>query len=125
MIKDVGEFFKERSAWYKTINSVFCPILDEEVVFNSKGFYHLKYKSSGTKRPKKEQMYKIGLLPLVIPVIKKASEVHDYKKINSDSNKTTEIWELRALAGKQDTQVSVVLRRMGDGKIHFFSVWKK
>ncbi len=125
MIKNIEEFFKERRIWYKSIKAVFYPILDEDIVFNSKGFYHLKYKSSGTKRPKKEQLYKIGLLPLVIPVIKKATEIHDYKRINLDNNKYIDIWELRATAGKQYTQVSVVLRRIGDGKIHFFSVWKK
>ncbi len=120
------DFVEENRKWYKTVGEVFCPIIDESVVFNSKGFYHLKYKSNGTKRPSKEQKYKIGLLPLVIPVIKSATEIYEYKKIELESSdKIIEIWELRAVVGKQNTQVSVVLRRIGDGKIHFFSVWKK
>jgi len=124
-MQELKDFIEEKRVWYKTIGAVFCSILDEDIIFNSKGFYHLKYKSNGTKRRSKEQKYKIGLLPLVIPVIKMATEVHEYKKFELGDGKITEIWELRALVGKQDTQVSVVLRRVGDGKVHFFSVWKK
>ncbi|MEK7084097.1 MAG: hypothetical protein AAB932_02610 [Patescibacteria group bacterium] len=121
------ELLKERKAWYKNIKRLFCPILDEHVIFNSKGFYHLRYKSGGHERSKKEQMYKLGLLPLVIPVIKNASKIHQYKKeqYSKPLGKYYEIWELSEAVGQQNTMVSVVLRRIGDGNITFLSVWKK
>lgn len=120
-------FLREKRTWYKTIKKVYCPILNEYVVFNSKGFYHLRYDTFGKARSIKEQSYKLGLLPLVIPVIKNARKVHEYKKqqYSKPLGKYFEIWELRATAGKQNTEVSVVLRRIGNGNITFLSVWKK
>lgn len=127
MNESFADLLRKRRAWYKTIKLVPCPILNEDVVFNSKGFYHLRYDSFGKERKIKEQAYKIGLLPLVIPVIKKATKIHDYKKeqYSKPLGKYYEIWELRELVGeKNSTLVSVVLRRIGTGNISFLSVWK-
>ena len=121
------EFLKEKRAWYKTIGEVHCPVLNADIHFNSKGFYHLRYDSFGKARNIKEQKYKLGLLPLVIPVIKNATGVYEYKKeqYSKPLGKYFEIWELKEVAGKQDTTVSVILRRIGTGNITFLSVWKK
>jgi len=127
MTNKFSEFLREKRAWYKTIGKVYCPILNEHVLFNSKGFYHLRYDSFGKARSVKEQTYKMGLLPLVIPVIKNASKIHDYKKeqYSKPLGKYYEIWELKDMAGKGNAMVSVVLRRIGTGNITFLSVWKK
>ena len=122
------ELIKQRRAWYKTIGKIKCPILNEEVVFNSKGFYHLRYDSFGKARSVPEQQYKIGLLPLVIPVIKNVTKIFDYKKeqYSKPLKKFFEIWELRAVVGKSDPAlVCVVLRRIGNGNITFLSVYKR
>jgi len=118
---------QERRAWYKTIKKIYCPILNEEVVFNSKGFYHLRYDSFGKARTVKEQHYKIGLLPLAIPVIKKATKVHKYNKeqYSKPLGKYYENWELREVVGKQKIMVSVIIRRIGKGKIFFLSIMKR
>jgi hypothetical protein len=124
---EIKDFIKEKQAWYKTVGSVHCPILDEEIIFNSKGFNHLRYDSHHKERLVKEQVYKIGLLPLVIPVIKSATQIYEYKKeqYSKPLGKFYEIWELRAVVGeKTPTLLSVVLRRIGDGNITFLSVWK-
>ena len=120
------EFLKEKRAYFKTIGIVSCPILNENVIFNSKGFYHLRYDNHFKERPKREQMYKIGLLPLVPSVIKYATNIHEYKKkeYSKPLGKYYELWELRASVGKSKTLVSVVLRRIGNGNISFLSVWK-
>jgi hypothetical protein len=122
-----SDFLREKRTWYKTIGTVHCPILNEQVVFNSKGFYHIRYDSFGKARSIKEQSYKLGLLPLVIPVIKNATKIQDYKKrqYSKPLGKYFEIWELKEVVGAQKTTVSVVLRRIGDGNITFLSVWKK
>lgn len=124
---DFKQLLRERRAWYKTIGKVHCPILNEDVVFNSKGFYHLRYDGAKRERKVKEQMYKLGLLPLVIPVIANATRVVEYKKgqYSERLDKYYEIWELNAIVGQQNTSVTVVLRRIGTGNITFLSVWKK
>ena len=122
------ELLTQRRAWYKTVVKVKCPILNEDIVFNSKGFYHLRYDSFGKARSIPEQQFKIGLLPLVIPVIKNATKIFDYKKeqYSKPLGKYFEIWELREVVGEVDpVLVSVVLRRIGTGNITFLSVYKK
>lgn len=127
MATNFKDFLLEKSAWYKSVKTVHCPILNETVIFNSKGFYHLRYDSHGKQRTIREQKYKIGLLPLVIPVLQYATSIYEYKKeqYSKPLGKYYEIWELRALVGKKHPEiVSVVLRRIGDGNITFLSVWK-
>lgn len=120
-----NEFLKEKRAWYKTIGKVYCPILKEYVIFNSKGFYHLRYDTHEKQRAIREQKYKLSLLPLVIPVIKSAKSIFEYKKeqYSKPLGKFYEIWKLREPCGKVPTLVSVVLRRIGTGNITFFSVF--
>ena len=127
MAQSFDDFIKEKRAWYKTVEKVYCPILNQYVVFNSKGFYHLRYDSHGKRRDVREQKYKIGLLPLVIPVIQLATSIADFKKeqYSKPLDKYYEIWELKEVVGKQKALVSVILRRIGDGNITFLSVWKK
>ncbi len=123
---DFWEFMREKQAWFKTVKKIRCPIINEDVFFTSKGFHHLRYDSGGKERSKSEQKYKMGLLPLVIPVIKNAVNVYEYKKeqYSKPLGKYYEIWELREVVGKNKTLVSVVLRRIGDGNVTFLSVWK-
>ncbi len=122
---------KQRKAWYKTLSPLKCSILNEDVSFTSKGFNHLKYKG---KKPRsvKEYHQRLWLLPLIIEVIREADSIYDYvpPKYSKTYDKYQEIWELRG--NVQDSEVtngdtfniSVVLRRMGDGNIHFYSVWR-
>ena len=117
------ELLKERRKWYKKIGKVYCPILKEYVIFNSKGFYHLRY-SSGRERTIKEQMYKVGLLPLVIPVIKNVEKIEEYRKELSNG-KEVEYWILKEVVGSQNTMTKVILRRIGTGNITFYSVMKR
>jgi len=114
---------EKRRKWFKSIKKVYCPILKEEVHFTSKGFYHLTY-PGGKMRPIKEQMYKLGLLPLVIPVIKNAKKIEKYEK-SLVKGKEVELWILKEIVGRQGTLIKVVLRRVGTGKIIFLSVMKK
>lgn len=122
-----NELIREKRTWYKAVRKSFCPILKEDVFFTSKGFRHLLYDGLGHARSRKERMYKVGLLPLVIPVIKSATKIDDYKPpaYSEKLGKMIEFWALQSVVGKQKTQVTVVLRKIGTGNIHFYSVWKK
>jgi len=117
------ELLEERRKWYKKIGKVYCSILKEYVIFNSKGFYHLRY-SGDRERTVKEQMYKIGLLPLVIPVIKNVEKIEEYRKELSNG-KEVEYWILKEVVGSQNTMTKVILRRIGTGNITFYSVMKR
>lgn len=124
------ECLREKKAWYKSLDPLNCPILNEKVYFTSKGFNHLKY-SSGA-RAIKEYHYKLSLLSFIIPVIENSSTIFDYKqKVYSKRlGKYFEIWELREdvknefIGSNKVHNISVVLRRIGNGNIHFYSIWK-
>ena len=121
------ELLREKRAWYKTINKSYCPILNEYVFFNSKGFHHLMYDGTNRARTQKNRMYRLRLLPLVIPVLKNATSIFQYTNPTylNKLNKNVEYWELREIVGKQNTMVTVVLRRIGTGNINFYSARKK
>ena len=121
------DLIKQRRVLYKTFKRVHCPCLKEDVIFNSKGFYHLKYDSFGKSRSKKERMYRIGLLPLAIPVITSAKKIYRWtpKYYSKKINKYIEFWALKEVVGKQKTTVTVILRRVGDGHLTFYSIMKK
>lgn len=125
--KTYRELEKEMKALYKTLNKAYCPCLKEDVVFNAKGFHHLKYDGLNKMRKIKTQMYKMGLLPLAVPVIKKAIEIDKYipKRYLKNIGKYAEGWSLKAVVGKQKTIVKVILRRIGNGNITFLSIMKK
>ena len=118
----------KRRSWFKSIGCLNCPILDKDIYFTSKGFKHLLRDGTGRSRSIKDRMYRLGLLPLVIPVIQTATSVYDYRKDTTKKGKKYEIWELKEFVGKNTDNrplVSVVLRRNGTGKIFFYSVRKK
>lgn len=121
------KLIREKRTWYKAVRKSFCPILKEDVFFTSKGFRHLLYDGLGHARSRKERMYKLGLLPLVIPVIKSATKIEEYKPpvYSEKLGKMVEFWALQSIVGKQNTLVTIVLRKIGTGSIHFYSVWKR
>lgn len=125
--KKKEDFFNEKRAWYKTVKQVFCPCLQECIIFNSKGFHHLRFDSKGRQRSVKEQIYRLGLLPLVIPVIKNANKIFLYKppEYSKVFDKYVEYWALQEVVGKSNATVKVILRKIGDGNITFHSVMKK
>jgi hypothetical protein len=125
--KSYQALLNEKRVWYKAIQKVYCPILKEDIIFNSKGFHHLLYDGLGHARSLKERMYRLGLLPLAIPVIKTCTKIHEYTSpmYSKSLDKNVEYWVLKEKVGKQETLVTVILRRIGTGNITFYSIWKK
>lgn len=118
--------------FYKAINKINCPYFNQEVVFNSDGFHHLKY-SARRERDKKEQILKFNLLPLAVKIIKQSGTLQEYrpglitvgKKSQRDGlalAKKVEYWGFIAICGKNKMKIRVILRRIGDGNIIFWSV---
>ncbi len=121
-----AKLMKERRALYNTYKKCHCPLLGADIIFNARGFHHLKWDGLGHPRSLKEQMYRAGLIPLIIPVIGNATKVHDYRKYYSESaERYVEDWTLKEVVGKSKSTITVILRKAGNGQISFYSVWKK
>lgn len=122
-----NDLLNKKRLWYKAVQKSYCPILNEDIFFTSKGFHHLLYDGLGHARTNKERMYRLGLLPLVIPVLKSATNIDNYTPpaYSKKLDKNVEFWKLKEIVGKQKTLVTVILRRIGTGNITFYSTWKK
>lgn len=131
------EYFNEKKEKAKNLHeaqkSVNNPYLQSEVIFNSDGFHHLRF-SARRERNKKEQLLKFSLLPLAIKIIRASGTLQEYRKLlisvgkkGKDGlrrTKNAEYWGFIAIVGKIQSQIKirVVLRRIGDGNIIFWSV---
>ena len=112
--------------------SIFCPYFNQEITLNSDGFHHLQF-SSRRERNKNEQILKFSLVPLAINIIKKSGTIQEYRRglcsVGKRSEKDglalmkmVEYWGLVAITGNNSIKIRVILRRVGDGKIIFWSV---
>jgi hypothetical protein len=125
--KIVEEARKKYDAISKTVK---CTCLNREVYFNAKGFHHLLFDGSGHVRTLKERQYKLLLIPLIVPVLKNATDAiyrKSVERINrkkSSPKKEIEYWGLVARVGKTNIKVKIILRRVGNGNIIFWSVMK-
>jgi hypothetical protein len=134
VIDKFQKLLKERREDYNTWVPVYCLALREHVFFNAMGFGHLRFKVDGTPRNPKEQMYKLGLLPLVRPTVHNAVTIERYERrlapFNSKKKdgqkilKEIEYWAIVSTVGKRKSKIKVILRKIGTGKIHFWSVMK-
>ena len=110
---------------------IYCPYFSEHITFNSDGFHHLQF-SNRRERNKNEQNLKFSLLSLAIKIIKKSGTIQEYRtglcevgkkgKDGFTKTKNVEYWGLEAIVGENKIKVRTILRRIGDGKIIFWSV---
>ena len=117
---------------YDSQRTVFSPYFKEDITLNSDGFHHLRY-SARRERNKSEQILKFTLLPLGLHIVKTATTLQEYRKLlspvgekskrdGSIAMKMIEWWGFVAIFTKQEIKVRVVLRKVGEGNIHFWSV---
>src|SRR3989344_7928522 len=121
------ELLREERLKYKETAVAHCPIIGANVHFTSKGFHHLLFDGTGRPRSKKMRMYRLGLLPLLKPVLFNATKIEKYipPHYSAKLSQMVEYWNLKAVVGKQKTVVTVILRKVGNGNITFYSIWKK
>jgi len=131
------EYFKKRleetRQLYNLKKSINNPFLKSEVILNSDGFHHLQF-SARRERNKEEQLLKFNLLPLAFHVIKNSGTLQEYRKelvmIGKKSTreglrptKMVDYWGFIAIMGSSSQiKIKVVLRKIGDGNIIFWSV---
>lgn len=128
------QYFNERKektrAIYNAQKDIHNPYLKNQIIFNSDGFHHLQF-SARRERNKKEQLLKFNLLQLAIGVIKNSGTLQEYRKNlipisdkrkNGTLMKWVEYWGFVAIVGEKQIKIRVVLRRIGDGNITFWSV---
>ena len=128
-------YFLERKEKAKSLydaqKTLYNPYLKCQVIFNSDGFHHLQF-SARRERDKKEQLLKFSLLPLAIEIIRCSGTLQEYRKgfvpIGKKSKdgfartKEVQYWGFIAIVGDPQIKIRVILRRVGDGNVIFWSV---
>ena len=119
--------------FYKSIGEVNCPYFSANIVFNSDGFHHLQF-SAERERSKEEQMLKFSLLPAVPHILRNAGTIQEYrhtmepvgqKRFSDGAHEMREIeyWGIVAITkGERPIRIKIILRRVGNGNIVFWSV---
>jgi len=120
---------------YGKIESVQCPYFSKSIAFSSDGFHHLRYNTPGSERPKNAQLNKFALLPGVVEIISKSGTVQQYRKQwgsvgrkkgkdGAKIMKEMQYWTFEGILGqnKKMLRIKVVVRQIGKGEPHFWSV---
>jgi hypothetical protein len=102
---------------YKKWGPVHSSALGEDISFTMRGFKHLRFHLNNQLRNSREIIHKMNLLPFVRTILENATEIESYRKIRE-----IEYWSFIGTPNGSNRLVRVVVRRVGDGKIHFWSV---
>ena len=104
---------------------IHSPFFDEDIVLGAEGFRHLLLSAHG-ERTKAEQIQRFMLLPIGIQVLKTATTLQTYRRQLNGGRRngwvTVQWWSFVALFVKQDVKVRVLVRKLGDDRLHFWGV---
>ena len=127
------EVIEKAKMIYPLQGQIRCPYFHDDVVLTSDGFNHLQFKGNRMPRNTDEQILKLTLLPKALDIIKHTGTLQEYRngieKIGNKGvdgfyrTKNVEYWGFHAIVGKDYLRkIVVILKRIGDGKIIFWSV---
>lgn len=130
---DLQETMHEAKRAYDAQASIFCPFFGETVILNAEGFYHLTHKPNRQPRNVNEQKLKLRLLKKALRVLRVTGTLQEYRKslepVGEPNTKgfkdmrPVEHWAFHDIVGeKRRFLIRVIVRRVGDGKLHFWSV---
>ena len=113
------EFIKRKRLEYKNIGHIECPALgNEKIYFNKYGWDHLMRKN-GKLRPIYQQFRRMRLLPYVISIVSDAKTSASHS-VSEEDGCPCHFWAFEEIINLKS--VRVVIRKIGNGRTHFFSV---
>ncbi len=120
MLESSQEIIKNIRQNYRKLGSIECPAFNnEKVYFNHHGISHLIYKDR-IPRDLKEIEKRYNLLLQVPKILKTIKSVDDEEK-RVKNNSTAYFWTIKHKVS--DTlSIRIILRRLNNGVLHFFSV---
>jgi hypothetical protein len=130
---DLREIMKEAKRAYEVQKYIVCPFFGQPVALTADGFYHLTHKPNRQPRNINEQKLKLRLLKRGLGVIKAAGTLQEYRKNMEPVGepnargfkemRLVEHWAFHHIVGeKRRFLIRVIVRRVGEGKLHFWSV---
>lgn len=131
---DLSEYEKLRDtaqALVAATKPVYSPALDEEVAFTAEGFNHILFKGSRSAREYPSQIMRFKLLPRAIRLIAFANTFQEFEETTKEFEvkarkkrvkkaKSVQYWGIIAIF--EGRKIKVILRKIGEGKLHFWSI---
>ena len=121
-------------AIYDSTKAIACPYFKSEISLTSEGFSHLLYRSDTAPRNVREQNLKVRLLKKALQILRVTNTVQEYRssiekfgspaKDGFSKTKIVQYWAFNDLVFGTEHKylIRVVVRKVGDGKLHFWSV---
>ena len=117
-------FIEKQKALYKSLKPTFCPAIQATVSFNADGLNHLLY-DKHRPRNHNHKHYRMALIDYIVEVIMKSPRAIQ----ESFSNPPVQLWILDWVEIEDDKknkhEIKVILRKKGNGNVHFWSVMQK
>ncbi|MFH1656448.1 MAG: hypothetical protein ABH956_01580 [Candidatus Nealsonbacteria bacterium] len=118
--------------FYKKIGRIQCPALNNEFVhFTPEGFNHIVYKRKRKERKKEDQIMKFKLIPNAKYIIGLSTTYQEYdeslteidkKKFKKRVKETVVVCCWGFIAVIKNYRIKVIIRQVGNGQKHFWSV---
>lgn len=118
---------KKQKAFYQSIVSVYCPIINDTVYFTSDGFQHLLYKDNRKPRNIDEQFMKLKCLTHAPEVIKNCTLISETRKLRVKvKGKIKDVIHYELVHEvEKGKRVRVIIEKVGSsGKHKFLSTMK-
>ncbi len=126
---------------YKKIGSVFCPALNKNVNFNTKGLDHIKFKDWNKTRLASDQYLRLKFLKKAAEILEKATTMQEYKegktleRINTNSKWNKKIVNVKFygfvtitnLDSNGMIRIKIIVKKVEGGEPYFWSIipfWK-
>ncbi len=121
----------EAKRLYQLLDSVYCPYLKEKILFNTKGFHHLKFKSDQQARAHKDQYSRLKLLYLAPQVLSKSHTLQGiWRTRRLEPHKTSGKWKYimkdiifyEFIAVLENVRIKVIVKEVFGGERYFWSI---
>jgi len=128
MNTEIKHLKQRAQTFFKDNKRIRCPAFPEEVVLNSKGLSHLFYKGSRktTSRSIKEIVVRLELLSRALKLLKMMSLPQEESVFTDSKGRKCHFFAFEAVVDER--RIKVIVRQVGNGKKHFWSVipaWRK
>jgi len=126
--KDFFKLLKRRKDVYSATKNTYCPFLKEVIYFNNKGFYHATHNSDKSFRTRSDSVRRLNLLPHIYECIRYCSDFENQPRVTPKNHTNNRYgqeiveYELQRRVNK-DFKVVIVLKRIGKGRLYYWSVY--
>lgn len=121
----------EAQAIFAEAKSVRSPALEERVSLTAEGFNHIIFTGARRQRERASQMMRFSLLPRALRLIARSTTFQEYEEtvkevdVNVRKRRVREARPVRywgIIAIFEGRKIKVILRKIGNGQLHFWSV---